>query len=329
MRRRFASVLCPTLVAFALGGCGDDDLTVGQNDSAPPEGVSEDSSESDPSESGSESESGTETTGEDPWEPTEPFERQVHVTLDGDSIEGAVVAQGGNPARWTTNAEGLATITVDPSIPGMTMSVTAAHPDARIRGTSVFEEPELIELELESFVLGDNLEYVFKDPGSPTDFGNTGKCAHCHRTINEEWYGSPHRQSASNPVVQDVYAGAATAFATQSVCETAGGEWWSGLDPATGEAASRCYLGKGALPDLNDNCGDSGSCDGVATEFGDCADCHAPSINGEVGGRDLLEAGGLDGDPSAAGDRAYEYGVHCDLPVRSRRCRAPLAPGCR
>ena len=44
-------------------------------------------------------------------------------------------------------------------------------------------------------------------------------------------------------------------------------------------------------------------CDTVATEFGGCADCHAPAINGRLGGRDLLEAT----------DFSYDYGVHCDF----------------
>jgi hypothetical protein len=41
----------------------------------------------------------------------------------------------------------------------------------------------------------------------------------------------------------------------------------------------------------------------VADETGACADCHAPGIDGTLGGRDLLEATGL----------SHDYGVHCDV----------------
>ena len=40
-----------------------------------------------------------------------------------------------------------------------------------------------------------------------------------------------------------------------------------------------------------------------ATAFGGCADCHAPGIDGALGGRDLRDATG----------RALDYGVHCDV----------------
>jgi hypothetical protein len=46
--------------------------------------------------------------------------------------------------------------------------------------------------------------------------------------------------------------------------------------------------------------------DGVAERtggFGACADCHAPGIDGVLGGRDLLDATGV----------AYQSGVHCDV----------------
>jgi hypothetical protein len=73
--------------------------------------------------------------------------------------------------------------------------------------------------------------------------------------------------------------------------------------PGTRELAPRCYLGVGTLPDLDGECGELSACDGVATEFGACADCHAPAIDGPLGARDLLEATGT----------SYESGVHCDL----------------
>ena len=54
---------------------------------------------------------------------------------------------------------------------------------------------------------------------------------------------------------------------------------------------------------MNADCGEAAPCDEVATAFGACADCHAPGIDGQLGGRDLLEAT----------DHAYDYGVHCDV----------------
>ena len=65
----------------------------------------------------------------------------------------------------------------------------------------------------------------------------------------------------------------------------------------------------------------------VTETAGDCADCHAPAIDGEVGGRDLLEAGGLEGKNSAEGDRAYEYGVHCDLCHKVDQIHLDAKPG--
>ena len=230
-----------------------------------------------------------------------PDAYELTVTLDGQVIAGAVVMQGGGDESWLTGADGRATVTMDDSIPGE-RGVFASHPLARVGYLRAGEEAALT-LELVGFDPSDNEAYVFDNPGSPTDNADTGKCAHCHTTLNEDWYDSAHRQSASNPAVQDLYAGTVSALSTQADCQVAGGQWWSGLEPGTGLSQARCYLGDGALPTLNDNCGDSDACDATATAFGACADCHAPGIDGVLGGRNLLEATGF----------AYEYGVHCDV----------------
>ncbi len=235
----------------------------------------------------------------------------VEVTLDGAPVEGATIAQGGNPDRWTTDADGRATVTWDTRVEGDQV-VMATHSDARIamdfaddalETVAAGGSPDPIALALTRFSTVDNIDYAFQDPGEPSRRGTTGQCLHCHQTMGEDWFASPHASSARNPWLHDVYAGVATAFADQESCVAAGGQWWAGLQPGTGDPAERCYLGDGTLPDLNEGCGDSSPCDGVADQTGGCADCHAPGIDGEVGGRDLLDAR----------DHAFAYGVHCDV----------------
>lgn len=229
----------------------------------------------------------------------------VLVKLDGEPVEGAVLTQGGNPETWTTGTDGAATVVLDTTVRG-DPALMASHPDARIDGVEIDDEyldiDEPLEIALVRFSTTDNLDYVFQDPGDPDHRDTTGQCAHCHIAINDDWYGSAHRQSASNPQVHDLYAGAAAAYATEDDCVAAGGRWWEGVLPGTGARGSRCYLGDGALQALND-CGETAPCDGLAANTGGCADCHAPGIDGALGGRDLLEATG----------HAYDYGVHCDV----------------
>ena len=224
----------------------------------------------------------------------------VTVTLDGEPVAGAVVAQGGREERWTSGADGTIEVTLDRDVEG-DLVLIASHPEARIKG---FEpDGSTLTLVLERFSTVDNLDYVFQNPGTPDNRGDTGKCAHCHITLNEDWVETPHRSAASGVPLNDLYAGAAAAHGTEADCTTAGGQWWSGIGPGTAAAADRCYLGAGVLPQLNEDCGETSSCDAVATNVGDCADCHAPGIDGELGGRGLLEAT----------DLAYDFGVHCDV----------------
>ena len=223
----------------------------------------------------------------------------VTVTLDGEPAEGVIVRQGGGDSQWLTGADGTVRITTDSAIEGDQM-VIASHPEARILGVDV---EDAVTIALTRFDTVDNEAFVFQDPGEPDRQDSTTQCAHCHVTINADWYVPPHKTAASNPVLHDLYAGTAAVYADQTSCEDAGGNWWSGLGPGTGAAAQRCYLGEGTLPALNEDCGDTSPCDGVAQNTGACADCHAPGIDGVVGGRDLLEAT----------DFAYDFGVHCDV----------------
>jgi hypothetical protein len=244
--------------------------------------------------------------GETPTpEPPGPdrYELSVRVLLDGAPVAEITVMQGGLDERWTTDADGLATIDIDTTLDAEHW-VVASHPEARQFGVEVparaWELMEPLEVELTRFDPTDNPDFRFRDPGEPAHRDSVAKCAHCHVTMNVDWYDSPHRTSASNPAVQDLYAGVRAAD-DQAQCETLGGRWRTGVGPGTGEAEDRCYLGDGVLPALNE-CGDQ-PCDTVATVFGGCADCHAPGIDGVLGGRDLLEAEGY----------AYEYGIHCDV----------------
>ena len=192
----------------------------------------------------------------------------------------------------------------------------ASHPDARIRGVFPLSDPEPLTIELIRFERSDNPDYAFNDPGEPGRRATTAQCGHCHRTTNDQWVASVHASSASNPVVQDLYAGTSGTLASATDCANAGGRWVEGLEPGTRQPRFRCYLGDGFLPERNPDCRDT-SCDDRAAEVGNCADCHAPGIDGVLGGRGLLEATGI----------AFDHGVHCDVCHRVESIDLAAAPG--
>lgn len=237
----------------------------------------------------------------------------VSVTLDGGPAEGVAVMQGGLPERWTTNAAGEATVSIDLTLPAE-LWVLASTDSART-GAARLDEDDLdapLSIELTSFDTSDNEGYDFRDPGEPDRRDTTAVCAHCHLTLNEDWVDSAHRHSARDPQVQDLYAGAAAAHANSAACAEAGGDWLGAPLPGGGDG-ERCFLGAGTLQELN---GCDGPCE-EATAFGACADCHAPGIEGQLGGRDLLEAEG----------HAYDYGVHCDVCHRVESIDLSAPPG--
>ena len=249
--------------------------------------------------------------------PIAPFEVSVTVTLDGMAIPGVVLIQGGADEQWTTNAAGEALVEIDTSIGGSWV-LHASHPSARIWAFDFSDPPEeAITIELTSFETTDNLSYIFQDPGTPEINDNTSYCSHCHRSMVEDWYASPHRQSASNPILHDIYSGTALNILTELECGEQGGNWWEGFQPGSQNIVDKCYIGQGALGALNSECGDFEPCDGVATATGECADCHAPGIDGELGGRDLHDASGI----------AYTYGVHCDVCHKVESIATEGAPG--
>jgi hypothetical protein len=251
-------------------------------------------------------------TGTTPTEPTEPTEPttaslRVQVSLDDEPAEGVLISQPGTTRQWSTDGEGQVVVELLLGVEG-DLALAASHPEARVGGDVVYDstlEAGELSIALSRFQTDDNPDYVFQDPGTPERSDTTGQCSHCHLTMTEDWYASAHRSSASNPRLQDLYAGVAGALDEEEACLEAGGRWAEGRQPGTEEAAWRCYLGEGVLPALNEGCGEESPCDGVDRSpeaTGACADCHAPGIDGELGGRDLLEATG----------HAFDYGVHCD-----------------
>ncbi|HTJ83915.1 MAG TPA: hypothetical protein VL400_19485, partial [Polyangiaceae bacterium] len=159
----------------------------------------------------------------------------------------------------------------------------------------------------------DNEAYVFGAPGvgDLTVDDSTAVCGHCHTTLTKQFQSSAHAKATRDPLVQDLYAGTASGHMTAAACALAGGVFRDGTSPgAPGVAVGRCYVGDGALPDLN-GCGAPAgkSCDDPSlpsaqkpTKFGACADCHGLGMDGPAGGRDLLEATGV----------GFENGNHCD-----------------
>ena len=239
----------------------------------------------------------------------------VCVTLDGELSPGTLVMQGGSPRHVRTGDDGCVRLPIDNSIPGPAVAI-ASHPEARIGAIELqYETPDALgegegTIALTRYGRDDNPDYEFQDPGEPRRRPNTAQCSHCHQTIGDDWFNSRHRQSASNPIVHDLYAGAAHQARSEEACSELGGRWLPGREPGTGASIERCYVGEVALPALNPSCAEgSAGCDAQEQElarYGGCADCHAPATlgpSGELGGQDLLDAS----------EFAHDYGVFCDI----------------
>ena len=307
--RDLARVSALGCMLAAMTGCPSSETGAG-SDVTPPADVRDDAGEPAETDAGDTADGADVTTPDDGPAPVDVlsdvgpmFRFDVLVLLDGEPAPDVLVLQGGTTASWRTDPSGRLSAEVDLTVEGGAFLV-ASHAEARTAGVLAFPEQPNVTIELKRFDPSDNPDFVFTDPGEPTRSPTSDQCGHCHKTINKDWFDSPHRQAASNPRFQDLYAGVATALDSETSCTEAGGRWLTGVAPGGGEATQRCYLGDGVLPSLNDGCGDAGSsCDAVATKNGGCADCHAPGIDGQLGGRDVLEARGF----------AYDYGVHCDV----------------
>ncbi len=229
---------------------------------------------------------------------------RVLVTLDGVPAPDTTVLQGGAKGRWITDENGEVTITVDLSVVG-DIEVMGSRADARIQGEIVRDDDYAdtagaFLVELARFDTSDNPAYLFQDPGEGEwAESNTEVCLHCHRTLHEEWTLSAHRTATRNITVQDVYQGTALAL---DEADCADGVWTSVVEPGSGQALDACVVEEDArgLP-----------------EYGACANCHAPGIDGDIGGRDLLDATGI----------AYDNGVHCDVCHRVESVDVTQAPG--
>lgn len=248
---------------------------------------------------------------------------RVRVTLDGVPVGGARVSYGGSGVFVETSSRtetlGEATVSLRPEVTSFETAIIAAHPDARTLAIDLrFSPPEPVdgayEVALERFDPSDDPTYPFADPGPPGDRDSPSQCGHCHERMSDDWFGSPHQRSASNPVVLDMYQGTAAAL-DAAACAELGGRWVSGRLPGGSTRRTRCYLGDGALHAVNPSC-DTPSCDD-APEVDQCAACHAPGIDGTLSNRSLLEASG----------RSFEYGVHCDVCHHVEATEANAAPG--
>ena len=245
------------------------------------------------------------------------------VTLDGAPAPDAIVTQGGTGRRFPLDEHAQVWIDLDPSALGL-LAVMAAHPDARTGGEEVSADRRApLTIELRSFSREDNEDYRFADPGVPGRRGSTAQCGHCHLTINDRWFASPHARAAQNPIVHDLYSGRAAGINDEERCGERGGRWALGRTPGEDEESLGCFFPVAALPALNDTC-DAPPCDPSELEnYGGCADCHAPTAV-QAGGRgagDLLKVRG----------ESYAYGVSCDLchRVESVDVDAPAGVGGR
>ncbi len=252
------------------------------------------------------------------------------IVTDGAApLAGATVMQGGGKPAFTTGADGAFTIELTSAIPGIP-GVVAAKIGYRAAGAEFLELPDgPIELVVRFASPPDNIGYAYGEPGNGDKFHDksTKFCGHCHTTYAKQFQTSAHARATRDPLVQDLYAGVASALTTSAACLAVGGALRTGIVPGSPQnAASKCYVGNGVLSDLNPGCGAKGqlACDDPAlplaskpTSFGRCADCHAPGIDGKGGGRSLHEATGI----------AFENGNHCDVCHHVRDVDMSKPPG--
>lgn len=254
------------------------------------------------------------------------------IVLDekNDPVEGALVLQGGGLVQFTTGADGSFEAEIVTPIAGVAV-IVAAKIGYRSAGVELEAVPDAdITLQLRAIHAPDNASYSFHDPGTgELDHDvSTAYCGHCHTTFAADFHESAHQRSTSNPHLQDLYAGVASASTTQADCSARGGVLRQGGTPgAPDRPRLRCYVGNGVLPDLN-ACPTGSTCDDpelppadAPTAFGACADCHAPGMDGPAGGRNLLDATGV----------GFEHGTHCDAchHVRDIDLEAPPGTGGR
>lgn len=234
----------------------------------------------------------------------------VKVTLDDQPLADALITQGGSARTWRTDSQGLAYVRLDQHALDA-LVIFGSSEQARTRSIKLeAQQREPIEIKLNSAIPGDQPAYDFSDPGEPNRRPSTAECGHCHLSNNDHWYASPHRSSAKNPTVYDLYMGRASGLTTEEECHARDGHWALAQQEGQDELAWQCFQQISALGAFNASC-ITPPCDtrelayeGDSEQWGGCADCHAPAINGVIGGgQDLLSARG----------HAFDYGVSCDL----------------
>ena len=248
-------------------------------------------------------------TGDSAGSALQSFEVQGQVLdQEGAPLPQATVMMGGLPqTQVLSDSQGQFSIWYEQPAQG-TPVIVAGKQGYRAIGADYFEEGTPVSLTLNAVLPPDNLDYSYQPPGDGEDSADES-CSHCHTRFVADFLGSKHAQAAQNPKLQALYAGAAQAWSSEQSCQDMGGTWGLGHLPGhPQEAAERCYVAPGLLNTLNDcgalRCDDPDlAASDAPRDFGACADCHAPGIDGELGGRDLHQAQGM----------AYELGVHCDV----------------
>lgn len=241
---------------------------------------------------------------------------------DGAPLPQATVMMGGLPqTQVLSDSEGQFSLWYEEPAQGAPV-IVAGKQGYRAIGVDYFEEGVPVSLTLNAVLPPDNLEYSYQAPGDGEDSADES-CSHCHTRFVADFLDSKHAQAAQNPKLQALYAGAAQAWSTEALCLNMGGSWGLGHLPGhPQDAAERCYVEPGVLNTLNDcgvqRCDDPDLAAADSPEdFGACADCHAPGIDGALGGRDLHDAEGM----------AYELGVHCDVCHKVSEVDLEQAPG--
>ena len=231
---------------------------------------------------------------------------KLRVLLDNETLAGALISQGGSDRTWLSDEQGEAWIELD-TLAISPLIMFAAHPEARTKSIEVqLTQVEGVSISLKRFKTPDQPLYPYSDPGEPTRRNTTGQCGHCHLNINDSWFASPHRNSAQNPIVYDLYSGRGSGHNSEASCQSQGGVWTMATLPGSEELAEQCFFELSALKAFNSECDTPCDTSGLDENayFGGCADCHAPTVNGlSGGGHDLSKVQG----------KALEYGVSCDL----------------
>ena len=244
-----------------------------------------------------------------PWDPPQGQTAgmfKVRVLLDQHPLPQATITQGGSHKSWVSDENGEAWVDLDREAIAPLM-IFAADPQARTKSREVnINQIDGVTIELKSFRRPDQPDYPYSDPGEPERRDTTSQCGHCHLDLNDGWFASPHRSAAKNPIVYDLYTGRGSGHQSQASCDEAGGQWRLGPMEGGQEDQEQCYFSLSALKTFNPSC--DIPCDtstlGDNAYYGSCADCHAPTVNGLVGGgHDLLSVKG----------RAFEYGIACDF----------------